>query len=143
MSNSQKMSMEERLAQRLKDSELGAFFEDDDLIEIVKRAVERAFFTGRDTGGYNSTRKPPIIVEMAEEIFREAMKEYVAEAAKVLVAKPEFRELAGQYMVMALPQVLRESMQGMVFNSVSQMSHELEGRLKTEMSQTFAAMANR
>lgn len=144
MSNSQKMTMEERLAQRLKDSELGTFFEDDDLTEIVSRAVERAFFKGREEGtSYNSKRLPPIIVEMAEETFRTAMKEYVNAAAAELVKKPEFQEMAAQYMLMALPQVLRDSVNGMVFQTVTNISYELEQRLKQEMSQTFANMAAR
>lgn len=80
---------------------------------------------------------------MAEQTFREAMKKYVEEAAAELVKKPAFQEMAAQYMVTALPQVLRDAVQNMTFQIASNVGIELENRLKQEMSQTFANMAQR
>lgn len=97
MSNN--MPLEARVAERIRNSELGQFFNEDDLNDIVQRAIKAAFFTDRpDPATANSyhysDRKtlPPLVVEIATETFKEKFAELVGPVIDELFSVPEFRD---------------------------------------------------
>jgi len=101
MSNN--MPLEARVAERIKNSELGQFFTDDDLTDIVRRAIQEAFFKPRpDPKTANSyhyqDRKelPPLVVEVAIATFKEKFAALAGPMVEELFAMPEFREQAAK-----------------------------------------------
>ena len=97
MSNN--MPLEARVAERIKNSEIGQFFSEDDLPDIVQRAINEAFFKPRPdpktANSYHySDRKelPPLVVELAAEVFKEKFTALVGPAIEKLFAEPDFRD---------------------------------------------------
>ena len=90
MSNSENMTLAERLAQKIKASPLGELLDEDDLGEICKRAIEEAFFKPREERDrYNSvTRLEPRILAEARTASKEAMAPIFTAAAKDLAENP-------------------------------------------------------
>lgn len=71
------VNMVDLVADRIKRSALGELITEEDLYEVVKQGIERAFFKERvDKSGYNHRTLPPLIVETVEA----ALKKQVAAA---------------------------------------------------------------
>jgi hypothetical protein len=108
MSNSEKMTVEERLALKVKSSPLGELFDDDDLAEVCKRAIDTAFFKNRvvprSYGGADTSE--PVLVEEARKIFREKMSAKIAEVAEELAKTPEFMTAMAVAAAAELPALL-------------------------------------
>lgn len=108
MSNSENMTLAERLAQKIKASPLGELLDEDDLGEICKRAIEEAFFKPREERDrYNSvTRLEPRILAEARTASKEAMAPIFTAAAKDLAENPAFRELLAQAAIGLIPDMM-------------------------------------
>lgn len=94
MSNSQNMNVSERLAQKLKESELGALLDEDALTTIAQDAIKKAFFEPRTHGlSYNPTQSPPIVVELATESFKTAIDEAIKPVVAKLIEDETFNKM--------------------------------------------------
>lgn len=128
MSNSEKMTVEERLALKVKSSPLGELFDDDDLSEVCKRAIDTAFFKSRiiprSYGGADTFE--PMLVEEARKIFREKMSEKIAEVAAELAKTPEFMTAMAVAAAAELPALLLSgSRNAATMAAVEQSQHTL------------------
>lgn len=104
-SNSANMNIAERLAQRIKESELGALIDEDSLSEIAKKALEEAFFKPRHEGGYsNGKTLPPLIVEQAGEAFKTAIADAIKPLVATLIADPKFNKLILDAVMASIPE---------------------------------------
>jgi hypothetical protein len=81
------------VAGRIKTSPLGDLIKEEDLYDIVKSGIERAFFSDRarpGRGPYSSETIPPLIIEIIRDSMRDAMRphvdRWVAENADVFTA---------------------------------------------------------
>ena len=73
------MTVVDRVVERIKSQPLGDLITEEDLFDIVKEAIPKAFFENRtvDQGGYHGKREiEPAIIE----VMREGLKEYVRRA---------------------------------------------------------------
>jgi hypothetical protein len=108
MSNSENMTVEERLALKIKGSPIGELFDEDDLAGVCKRAIETAFFKDRRVakqyGGVDVLE--PVLVEEARKIFRDVMREKIEAVAMELAATPEFRTAMAVAAAAELPALL-------------------------------------
>lgn len=106
-SNSENMSMAERLAQKLKTSPMGELLDEDDLARVCKDAIKRAFFEKRTVrDGYHERTLEPAIVEMARDLFKEAMKPVVEAGVKEMAASEEFRRAIMEVAIAAIPDLM-------------------------------------
>jgi hypothetical protein len=83
------MRVEDRLAERLKGADFAQWFGEDDIRDLVAKALDKAFFNERPNpnGGYNApARVPPLLVEVAQTHLREKIDTYAAEHIKKLFA---------------------------------------------------------
>lgn len=81
------------VADRIKTSPLGELIKEEDLYDIVKSGIERAFFTDRakpGRGPYSSETISPLIIEVIRDCMRDAMRphvdRWVAENAETFTA---------------------------------------------------------
>lgn len=116
MSNSENMTLAERLAQKLKSSSMGELLDEDDLGEICKRAIEEAFFKPHEVrDSYNRVeRREPLILGEARAIFRASMTPLIQKAAEDLVADPQFKALLLETAIAQIPQAMLEAGRGMI-----------------------------
>lgn len=107
-SNAAKMTVEERLVQRLKDDTvLAAITDEDALTKLAERAIKEAFFQPRrvpdgSSWGRSYTEKDSPVVEAARSVAEKMAKD----AAERMLADPENQALLHDAIVKALPQVL-------------------------------------
>lgn len=117
MTNSN-ITVSDRLAEKLKNSELGEFLTEEDIYEISKEAVRKAFFTS--SSGYNV----PPIVTMAEQCFTKAMQEESNKLAAEIAATPEFREAMISGALRMLPNAMLQGMRSVIDSTALAASRE-------------------
>lgn len=68
------------VAERIKTSPIGELIKEEDLYDIVKQGIERAFFKEREkqTSSWNRETLPPLIIEVIREVLRDSLKPHVA-----------------------------------------------------------------
>lgn len=83
------MTVEDRLAEKLKGAEFAQWFGEDDLRELVEKALTKAFFTDRieRNGSYHTIQRPPVIIEVATEQIKTQMDALVLKAIAEELAK--------------------------------------------------------
>jgi hypothetical protein len=74
----------DRVVERIKAAPLGDLITEEDLHEIVAQAVPRVFFQNRfvtEGSGYHERKveKPPVIIEIMQELLKESAKQAVQE----------------------------------------------------------------
>ena len=107
MSNSENMTMAERLAQKLKTSPMGELLDEDDLARVCKDAIQRAFFEKRTVkDGYHERTLEPAIVEMARDLFKDAMMPVVEAGVKEMAESDEFRRAIMEVAIAAIPDLM-------------------------------------
>jgi len=68
----------DRVVERIKKQPIGDLITEEDLHDIVKEAIPKAFFEDRfDNSGYHAKKLPPLIVEIMQENLKEAASEAV------------------------------------------------------------------
>lgn len=101
------ISIYDRLADRLKNSEVGALLSEADLVPISRQIIEKAFITEKNRWG--QFEGSPLV-----KIIHEQMKETVAIEVKKIVEEmsstPEFRKEVVEILLLSLPNVLSHSM---------------------------------
>lgn len=113
MSNSQRMTLEERIVQTLKDDKLMALVGDEDAIrELVVRALREALFEERTVrdGAYNTRREPSAVQKAA----REAAEKLATEAAQKMIAEIMADQAVRAAIMEVLPSVI---VQGLIRKS--------------------------
>lgn len=105
------MRPEDRLAEKLKNDTLGAFFSEEDLLPIAKKAIEKAFFEYTDGPRYDSPKIPPLIVKLAQEHLSAEIKAYVTKMFDKLMDDEKFQNKMGELMVSSLGNALVNRME--------------------------------
>lgn len=103
------MTLVDRLALRIKESELGAFITEDELIELGSEAIKKAFFEPQRTQGrYPSdvVVRDPMIVEMARNTFQTLMSQRVAVLVESLANTPEFQQAIQEVAIASIPDLV-------------------------------------
>lgn len=104
------MTLVDRLALRIKESDVGVFLTEDELIEIGGEAVRKAFFEPQKipSSAYGSTFSPkdPLIVELAREAFRPILQKRVQEMVENLSKQPEFSQAIQEVAISSIPALL-------------------------------------
>jgi hypothetical protein len=115
-SNSQTMTVEERLVQKLKGEALLTLVEDEDaLTELARRAVNLALFEKRWTPGDTWNRKelPSPAVAAAQAVAEKAAEAVVQAEIDRLKEDPKFQKSVREALALAMPTVIdRIAMQG-------------------------------
>ena len=63
------------VSERIKTTPIGELIKEEDLYDIVKQGIERAFFTKREVKqGYHTHELPPLIIETLQVALKDAMK---------------------------------------------------------------------
>lgn len=108
MTNEAKMTLEEKLVQRIKsDTLMSAIGDEDMLTELVKRALREALFQERTVGtGYHSRKEPSLAVSEAQKIAAEAITRLAQEMFEEVVARPDVRKAIND----AMPWMVLEAM---------------------------------
>lgn len=124
-SNAAKMTVEERLVQRLKDDTvLAAITDEDVLTKLAERAVKEAFFQPRRVRNGNSygrdyEEKDSPVVEAA----RAAVTKMANRAIDALLADPENQRLLHDAIVKLLPEVLTNTLTNAVRENMRQQAN--------------------
>ena len=108
--NESKMTLEEKLVQKIKTDSLMALVGDEDAIhELVKRAITEALYQPRRTmksyGGYDEIDSP--IVEATREIAEGACKVIAERIIKEIMSDKTIREEINKAIGSMLPAVIR------------------------------------
>jgi hypothetical protein len=127
--NSQKMTLEEKLVQHIKEVGLGALITDEDAItELTRKAVEQALFQPRriPNGSYHYTDKDAPVVEAARKIADGALAKIFEKRIKALFDDPQSKQALDKAIANAFPKILMKSIQDGLHNYVSGFSFQLE-----------------
>lgn len=107
MTGKNEMSVSDRLAMRLKDSELGTLLSEDDIILVAREAIDKAFFKKRtETSGYNTREYEPLIVSIARTTFEARFRELADPVITEFMKSEEFVAAIAAAATHALPSVL-------------------------------------
>jgi len=133
------MNIADKLAEKIKTSELGAFIDDADLYALSKQAIEKAFFQPRSTGsGYNSGTLPPLVVEWAEAAFKNALKDRVEMIAKTMAESPEFISVLNDAMMLRVFDIARNMGGDLVSTAIYQAQTGSADRLRETLQALLA-----
>lgn len=95
-SNSENMTLEEKIVQHLKSDTLGKLVDEDALAKLVSRAIEESMFKERRVPGENTWSSPRVfsspVVEAAQEVGRTAAKKLIDDIAGKMLENQEFRD---------------------------------------------------
>lgn len=81
MADLKNMKVEDRLAEKLKSADFGGWFGEDDLRELVIKALDIAFFQPVTTQkGYNTSTELPLVARIATEALNEKLNTLVLKA---------------------------------------------------------------
>jgi hypothetical protein len=131
------ISVEDRLSEMIKKSEVGAFLGEEDLLELSKRVIQRAVFeprkVARSYGGFDEGN--PILVDLVLEAFKPEVTKYAQEWVEKLKTTEEFKELLSNAMAHALPTALLMVMREFITSSGELMSDYQIQQLKARMKQ--------
>ena len=120
MSNSNNMSVVEKLTQHIKDTGLSTLMDgDEDAInELSKQAIHEALFKERTISkGYGSYEtKQSKLVEVATEKLEKLLDEMATNIVKQLMEDPVNREIVMGELVRLLPLALVKAMQGSLYS---------------------------
>ncbi len=129
-SNSQKMSLEDKIVQRLKDKDLYELVGDEESInELVKRAIQEALFKPVvvSIGLYSQTQtKPSVSVSAAIEVAEKAAQNVVESLVDDLAKNPEFKSAVMAVFAASLPEFL-----------LSRWDHVFKSMFSHEMGSSF------
>ncbi len=106
---SNSMTLVDRVAERLKNSEVGVFITEDELTEIGREAIQKAFFSNRvrATDGYGRSEPlEPLVVELARSAFKPVFERRVADIVDHMTTQPEFQQALQEVAVSLLPDLL-------------------------------------
>lgn len=98
-SNAAKMSLEEKIVQKLKDETLFQMIGDEDsILELAKRALREALFQPTkvtEGSGYNArtVSKPSVVMQVAEDVAREAVQKAAREHIDALMKREDVQKL--------------------------------------------------
>jgi len=118
------MRPEDRLAEKLKNDTLGAFFSEEDLLPMAKKAIEIAFFEWRDGPRYDSPKTPPLIVTAAQEHLEAEIKDYVSKMFDKLMDDEKFQSKMGEIMVSSLGTAMVNQMEQRWFSQFQNNMHQ-------------------
>lgn len=86
------MTVEDRLAEKLKSAEFAQWFGEDDLRELVAKALDKAFISPRRVqDGYTTKERPALLIEVATEHVKERVDALVLKAVADELAKDPAR----------------------------------------------------
>lgn len=113
------MNMADRLAAKIKNSELGALIGEEDIYDLAKQAIERAFFQERENPDrYNSKRLPPLVVEMATEQFKEVLREKIRPVVDEIVRNAAFTQMVLEAVALNIPKAAESAAQQIMYGAV-------------------------
>lgn len=105
-----------KLAAKLENSDMGVFLDEEDVDALAREAIKKAFFQERTEGSqYNRVLREPLIVEMASDKFREAIRKAAEPLAEEIVKSEAFGEALTKAVLSQIPQVA----EGMAYNLVT------------------------
>lgn len=104
------MTIADRLAERLKNDALGTLISEEDLHDICKQALNKAFFTGTPAG-YNTPATHPEVVVLAKDAMTAKVKKYVDDNFEKIINDEKFSKVMGQLMISSLGGVLMDNLQ--------------------------------
>jgi len=102
------ISVADRLAERLKTSDLGSLLGEDDVLALAQEAIRKAFFEPAkraDNYGRALESEAPIVT-MAREAFKPHLETMVQGAVAKMVDTPELRAALADAVAASLPAIL-------------------------------------
>lgn len=101
------MTLEEKLAQKLKSSSLGELLDEDNLTEICEKAIRKAFLDGYFIEGqYRKEPVEAILVTVARDTFREIFNKQVQELCINIAKDPKFQQILMEAAIHCLPSAM-------------------------------------
>jgi len=72
------MNIVDRVVERIKKQPIGDLIQEEDLYDIVKQAIPKAFFEPRKVSqGYHTHELPPLIVDCCEKVLKDHVQKAV------------------------------------------------------------------
>lgn len=121
MTKATNMTVEDRLAEKLKSAEFAQWFGEDDLRELVAKALDRAFIKPRIVhDGYRSQERPALLVEVASEHVKQQIDALVLKAiSEELTKEPDRLETL-------VADALKDGIEALVLRAIAKgVSHAL------------------
>lgn len=108
------ITLADKLADKIKNSEIGTFMTEDDLLPLARDAIHKAFFEPEDvrsSHGYSTGVRKSKLVQLAEDEFKDAIKLEVKKIVDEMVKQPEFKTAIAETIAISIPAILTESVQ--------------------------------
>lgn len=121
-SNSENMTLEEKIVQHLKSDTLGKLVDEDSLAKLVTRAIEESMFKERRVPGANTWSDSRVLnspaVEAAQAVGREAAKKLIDELVGKMLENQEFRDAICKRFATEIAVAMHEIARSTVTNSI-------------------------
>jgi hypothetical protein len=136
VSNSANMTTAERLAQKIKDSPLGALLDEDDLTTIAADAIKKAFFQSYEVKeGYNTVMRQPRVIDMVKEAFHDQVSVKMQPAIDALATDEEFAKIVHAAVMAQIPIVAEKLATGMISRAMIQTTLNISNALSYSLGQ--------
>jgi hypothetical protein len=120
MTGENKMSVSDRLAQKLMESELGSLLSEDDIILVAREAIDKAFFkpsVRTKGGGYGTDTFEPEVVTLARATFTKKFTELAEPVINEFVKSDAFLEAIASAAAKALPAVMSQHVESAMYRN--------------------------
>ncbi len=126
----------DRLVERLKGGDLATIFDENGLNNLCASAIKKAFFEERvDPRGYGSSRLPPLLVEMAEQTFKELIAEALEPVVKSMIDDPAFNEMIHRAIMRQIPKTADMYATQIVMRSVEEADRIITDKINQAVGQ--------
>ncbi|MEM8801105.1 MAG: hypothetical protein AAGF55_01070 [Pseudomonadota bacterium] len=134
-SNEEKMTIEEKIVQKIKSDTLMSLVGDEDAItKLAERAIQEALYQPRRKyDGYRSTEEDSVAVEAAREVAKKAAESVCEKIISEMLETDDFRAKVHKTFVNLLPQVLIAGVWSSVRSEADLASSSAIGDLRSEL----------
>lgn len=143
-SNSKNMTLEDKLVQNIKETQLGALIGDEDaLAELTKRAVDEALFKTtykKEGSGFHEkiVTVPPLVVQVAREQAEKVTKTFLDQQFKEIMENPETMKAINDAIVTLLPGIVS----GFVDQQIRDLKYNTQRAALNNLMTVFSQIGN-
>ena len=136
MSNSEKMTLEERVVQKIKSDTLMALVGDEDaILELAKRAVREALYQpqrkARSYGGWDESDS--VVVEAARDVAKQVSEKVTTTLVEELLSDKEFKKKLTETIAQVFPSIISSTLERQLGVFITMSSREMYDELRAEI----------
>lgn len=143
-SNSEKMTLEEKVVQQIKDTKVAELIVDEEaLTELVCRAVKAAVFEpqtvmGKDNwGSPQPTKIEPLVIQEARNVVREQINKLADETIRGILEKPEVVAAVQEAITENMAAVLLKEMQNAAYSAMQNYAAYSFSKFKEQINKAY------